>query len=249
MKKKMLIIVIILLIIIEIVMLFVLKSYHKESDYERINLDIDSELIQELYQMANPSEHSILLNDLYGNESLTNNYIIAIGIADYLKDNEATVLENSDYVLSYILEEDVDKHIEFVLGDVDYIPQDVYLMADEICGFDYNEELKRYENKGGCGDDGNELYYREVSAAYQEGINIYIEEKSFYVYNDWDEHISKVSVFDNYDKQSILDYFEQDSSEMLEIDKDKYIDNGSVYQYVFEKKDNNNYIFKGVKRI
>ena len=48
----------------------------------------------------------------------------------------------------------------------------------------------------------------------------------------------------------MLDYFEQDSSEALTIDEDKYINKGSVYQYEFEKRDNNNnYIFKGIKRI
>ena len=120
MKKKF-IILILLFIILEIVALVFLNfgSLKKDEEVEKINLDVNSELVQNLYKMTNPSEEAYLLNELYGNTKLTNDYIIAIGIADYLKDNDPIIIENPTYVFDYIPSEDVDKHIKFVLGDVD----------------------------------------------------------------------------------------------------------------------------------
>ena len=250
-KKFILIIIIILLIIAEVFVLLSLTAKKENKNEETITLDINSELVQKLYKMANPSDNAVLLDDLYGNDKLTDKYKIAMGIADYLKNNEPIPVENPEYVFYYIPENDVDEHIKFVLGDnVKYKPQDVFIMKDDICGLNYNKELKRYEDSGGCGDMGMENYYRKIDSAFTKDNKIYIKEKSFYVYNDWDDYISKVSVFSNYDKKDMLDYFEQDSSEALTIDEDKYINKGSVYQYEFEKRDNNNnYIFKGIKRI
>lgn len=250
-KKVILIIVIILLIIAEVFALLSLTAKKENKKEETIELDTNSELVQKLYKMANPSDNAVLLDDLYGNEKLTDKYKIAMGIADYLKDNEPIPVENPKYVFYYIPEDDVDEHIKFVLGDnVKYKPQDVIIMKDDICKFNYNKELKRYEDGGGCGDMGIENYYRKIDSAFEKGNKIYIKEKLFFVYNDWDDYISKVSVFSNYDKKDMLDYFEQDSSEELTIDEDKYINKGSIYQYEFEKRDNNNnYIFKGIKRI
>ena len=252
MKKKIFIILILLFIIVEIVALVFLNfgSLKKDEEAEKINLDINSELVQNLYKMANPSEDASVLNELYGNTKLTDDYIIAIGIADYLKDNDPILIENPTYDFDYIPSEDVDKHIKFVLGDVDYKPKDIFLFSDGYCGFNYNKELDRYEDKGGCGSDGYEKYYRKIASAYKEGNKIYIKEKLFFVYNDWNDYISKVSIFSNYDKKNLLDYFEQDAKDGLNIDIDKYINKGSIYQYEFVQKDNNNnYIFKGIKRI
>lgn len=252
MKKKSFIILILIFIVVEIIALVMLnlESFKKDEKTEKINLDINSELVQKLYKMANPSEDAELLNDLYNNKELTNNYIVAIGVADYLKDNDPILIENPSYVFDYIPGDDVDKHIKFVLGNIDYKPQDVFLFSNGYCGFDYNEELNRYEDKGGCGSSGYEKYYRKIDSAYKEGDRIYINEKSFFVYDDWNDYISKVSIFSNYDKKNLLDYFEQDSNEALNIDTNKYMDKGSIYQYEFVQKDNNNnYIFKGIKRV
>ena len=95
--------------------------------------------------MANPSDNAVLLDDLYGNNKLTDKYKIAMGIADYLKNNKPIPVENPEYVFYYIPENDVDEHIKFVLGDnVKYKPQDVFIMKDDICGLD-NSRLSVYD--------------------------------------------------------------------------------------------------------
>ena len=252
-KKFILIIIIILLIIAEVFVLLSLTAKKENKNEKTITLDINSELVQKLYKMANPSDNAVLLDDLYGKDKLTDKYKIAMGIADYLKHNEPIPVENSEYVFYYIPENDVDEHIKFVLGDnVKYKPQDVFIMKDDICGLNYNKELKRYEDGGGCGDMGFRSYLRKITSAYAKGDKIYIKEKSIFIYNDWDDYYSHVSVYSNHDQKKLLDYFEADPN--VGFDKDevmnKFIDKGSVYRYEFEKKDsNNNYIFNGIKRL
>ena len=258
MKKKFILIIIIIIIIIllvvgEVFVLLSLNTSKENKEEETIKLDINSELVKKLYKMANPSDTAIVLDELYQSDKLSDKYKIAMGIADYLKENEPISVENSDYVFYYIPEEDVNEHIKFVLGDkVKYKSQDVYIMSDNICKFKYNEELKRYEDGGGCGDMGFRSYLRKITSAYAKGDKIYIKEKSIFIYNDWDDYYSHVSVYSNHDQKKLLDYFEADPN--VGFDKDevmnKFIDKGSVYRYEFEKKDsNNNYIFNGIKRL
>ena len=130
MKKKFILIIIIILFIIAVVFVLLSLTVKKENkNEETITLDINSELVQKLYKMANPSDNAVLLDDLYGNNKLTDKYKIAMGIADYLKNNEPIPVENSEYVFYYIPENDVDEHIKIVLGDnVKYKPQYVFIM-------------------------------------------------------------------------------------------------------------------------
>lgn len=71
------------------------------------------------------------------------------------------------------------------------------------------------------GGNTEEFYYKQISNAYIEENKLFILEKSFYVYNDWNDYVNKVSVFSNYDRKSLIDYFEKDANEALNIDTDK----------------------------
>lgn len=243
-KKLILILVIVILIVLEG---FVIFSLNKDNDKQDIiNLNVNDKLVQKLYKMANPSDNAILLDDLYGKKKLSNKYKIAMGIMDYLKDNKVL----NDGLSDYIKEDDVINHIKLTLGETEYKPEDVLIMSGDICGFKYNGDLKRYEDAGGCGDMGYERFYREITSAYKENDRLYIKEKSFFVYNDWNDYYSHVSVFTNIDKKNLIDYYEEDSNGSRDIKPSDYIDKGSVYEYEFKKIDNNNnYIFKGVKRL
>ncbi len=248
--KKENIILIILTILATILGVFLLIISNKKTETSVTDIDINSELVQNLYEMANPSNDSKLLDELYS-DKLTNQYIIAMGISNYLKNNEPIsieYLENTYGPKTYIPAEDVQKNIKLILGNIEYKNQDVFILDDDICGYNYNEELNRYEDKGGCGGTADSKYYRKIVSAYIKNDRLYIREKMFYATFDFNNNYNKISIFDNNDMKNIIDYIEKENDNS-NIDINNYIDKGSLYEYEFKKLDNNNnYIFLGITR-
>lgn len=60
--------------------------------------------------------------------------------------------------------------------------------------------------------------------------------------------MSKVSVYDNYDKKNRLDYYEESVNEKFEINFENYSDKASTYIYTFKEIDGN-YFFDSLKRV
>lgn len=237
-------------VVAEIIILY----YFKDSTFVNnndTNIDKNSTLVKELYDMVNPSNDAILLDELYKNKELTSKYIVAMGINNYLKHNKIKKFNNNDINGGYINESDVRDNIKYVLGNISYKNTDVYIMRDNYCMFKYNNELSRYELVGGC-DGSYTGYYRVIDSAYVNGNKLYIKEKLIYYTYDFNEVINKVSIYDNPDMINILDYREnREISSYDEINYlDNFIDKGSIYLYEFEKVDNNNnYIFKKITRL
>ena len=50
------------------------------------NLDIHSELVQDLYKEVNPTEDGLILSDLYENRGLSDNYMLVVALSDYIRD-------------------------------------------------------------------------------------------------------------------------------------------------------------------
>lgn len=249
-KKTVLLISLIMFVVAEIIILY----YFKDSTFVNnndTNIDKNSTLVKELYDMVNPSNDAILLDELYKNKELTSKYIVAMGINNYLKHNEIKKFNNNDINGGYINESDVRDNIKYVLGNISYNNTDVYIMRDNYCMFKYNNELSRYELVGGC-DGSYTGYYRVIDSTYVNGNKLYIKEKLIYYTYDFNEVINKVSIYDNPDMINILDYREnREISSYDEINYlDNFIDKGSIYLYEFEKVDNNNnYIFKKITRL
>lgn len=249
-KKTVLLISLIMFVVAEIIILY----YFKDSTFVNnndTNIDKNSTLVKELYDMVNPSNDAILLDELYKNKELTSKYIVAMGINNYLKHNKIKKFNNNDINGGYINESDVRDNIKYVLGNISYKNTDVYIMRDNYCMFKYNNELSRYELVGGC-DGSYTGYYRVIDSAYVNGNKLYIKEKLIYYTYDFNEVINKVSIYDNPDMINILDYREnREISSYDEINYlDNFIDKGSIYLYEFEKVDNNNnYIFKKITRL
>lgn len=249
-KKTVLLISLVMFVVAEIIILY----YFKDSTFVNnndTNIDKNSTLVKELYDMVNPSNDAILLDELYKNKELTSKYIVAMGINNYLKHNKIKKFNNNDINGGYINESDVRDNIKYVLGNISYKNTDVYIMRDNYCMFKYNNELSRYELVGGC-DGSYTGYYRVIDSAYVNGNKLYIKEKLIYYTYDFNEVINKVSIYDNPDMINILDYREnREISSYDEINYlDNFIDKGSIYLYEFEKVDNNNnYIFKKITRL
>ena len=86
-KKTVLLISLIMFVVAEIIILY----YFKDSTFVNnndTNIDKNSTLVKELYDMVNPSNDAILLDELYKNKELTSKYIVAMGINNYLKHNK-----------------------------------------------------------------------------------------------------------------------------------------------------------------
>ena len=246
-KKTVLLISLIMFIVAEIIILYNFKDRNFTNDND-INIDKNSTLVKELYDMVNPSNDAILLDELYKNKDLTSKYIVAMGINNYLKYNKIKKFNNNDINGGYINESDVRDNIKYVLGNISYNNTDTYIMKDNYCMFKYNNELSRYELVGGC-DGSYTGYYRVIDSAYVNDNKLYINEKLIYYTYDFNEVINKVSIYDNPDMINILDYREISSYDEINY-LDNFIDKGSIYLYEFEKVDNNNnYVFKKITRL
>lgn len=246
-KKTVLLISLVMFIVAEIIILYNFKDRNFANDNDT-NIDKNSTLVKELYDMVNPSNDAILLDELYKNKDLTSKYIVAMGINNYLKYNEIKKFNNNDINGGYINESDVRDNIKYVLGNISYNNTDTYIMKDNYYMFKYNNELSRYELVGG-GDGSYTGYYRVIDSAYVNNNKLYIKEKLIYYTYDFNEVINKVSIYDNPDMINILDYREISSYDEINY-LDNFIDKGSIYLYEFEKVDNNNnYVFKKITRL
>ena len=94
-KKTVLLISLVMFIVAEIIILYNFKDRNFANDND-INIDKNSTLVKELYDMVNPSNDAILLDELYKNKDLTSKYIVAMGINNYLKYNKIKKFNNND---------------------------------------------------------------------------------------------------------------------------------------------------------
>ncbi|HIS87122.1 MAG TPA: hypothetical protein IAB49_03200 [Candidatus Caccenecus avistercoris] len=201
-----------------------------------IELDINSEKVQSLYEMATPIEDATILKNLYENpNTFENQYILSISINNYLN-------EQNEFIES-ISKDIVEEYIYKIFGDdISFRHEKVYVLSGDYCGFDYNEELHQYEFLHGCGGNMNEKFYRKIISATEEDDKIIILEKSLYVYYNFDSEISHITIYNNIIDKNIISEYNSDSSNELNIDIEDYIDSASTYQYVFKKIDDR-YVF------
>lgn len=220
------------------------KKLSEVSDGE---LDIEADMVQELYNRVNPSEDASILIPFYEKSIFTNDYIISVGIVNSLKNKDGKIPE----LLSKL---EVERGIHDVFGyEVSYTHQDVYIFhrnefGKGFCGYWYRPNTEQYQLINGCGGNWNEFFKRKLVSATKKGDYIYLKEKSIYFYNDWDDYMSRIYVYNNYAKEKVLDYIEKSSSESTHIKLENYIEDASTYMYTF-KYQNGHYIFESITRV
>lgn len=204
-----------------------------------IAMDINSDTIRNLYNSVNPSSDASIASMLYKNP-LPNEYIIDIGLRAYLneigEEKPETIPRNK-----------VEEKIRYILGDIYYIHGNVYLL-EGVCGYSYNDDEKQYEIIDGCGGNWYEQIHKKMVSAKKMKNNIIITEKMIYETNDWNETISKRTIYSDLDKTKKLDYKEISSNVNYAIEIDDYLEGASTYEYTFEKK-GDHYIFKNIQKI
>lgn len=208
-------------------------------------LDINSDLVETLYEMVNPSEDGTILTEFYGHpKELQNSYILTAAIKMYIDEQNGKTVEK-------ISQKDIENNIEKIFGkEVNYKHETVYVLFDSYCMFRYNSEKNLYTLDGGCGGNAYEFFYRKITDTEETDKELFIYEKSIYVYDDWvgegvDSHIT---IYNNIVDKNVIEKFNQDSNEQLNITLDDYLNEASTYKYVFEKN-NGNYIFKGIELV
>lgn len=202
-----------------------------------VELDINSEKVQSLYEMVTPVEEATVLKKLYEKSGVfENQYILSVAINNYLN-------EQNNFIET-ISQDIVEEYIYKIFGDdISFEHEKVYVFSGDYCGFDYNEELHQYESLHGCGGNMNEKFYRKITSATEDDDKIIILEKSLYVYYNFDFEISNIIIYNNIIDKKIISEYNLDSSNELSIDIEDYIDSASTYQYVFKKVDDR-YIFE-----
>ena len=255
MKKKNLEIflgIVLLLIVIGIlVFLFLPRSEFEETNniVPSQELNINSELVQRLYKISNPSNDGGILKELYSDGKPTNAYILAMGAMEYIRDNisiDDPMVQNMMFTAT-ITKQQLKKYIYRTFGDIEYQDENFYVLNPEygVCGFTYQPEAERYVSLNGCGGSGSETFLRQVISARQEEKAIYIVEKSVYVYFEGNDYISRRYIYKDCSKEEMIDYQEVDATVSNPLFIDPYLDQAATYEYVFENN-NGQYIFKGL---
>lgn len=210
-------------------------------------IDIDSEFIQNLYFRVNPSNDSLVVSEMFKDTNkLSDKYIIATALMNLILEKE---LLNEEY----IDQKDVEDMVLKIFGNIKFTHQDAYVCGTDIyqnglCGYWYREESKQYELMHGCGGAESSAFRRKIISAYQEDDYIYIKEKSIYAYFEVSTNdISKKYIYNNVNKENLIDYIEKPVSESYPINLENYFDKASTYIYIF-KKNNDDYILEKIIR-
>lgn len=225
---------------------FKLKEVPSSEEIIDGNLDIDSSFVEDLYRKANPSEDASILKEIYGNDhSFSNSYILSVALVNLIREKN---LQDEEY----IKQEDVEEQIyDFFGSNISFQHQKVFLFYSNeygrgVCGYSYLEEQKQYQLMHGCGGNWYEFFERRLISAEKQGDYVYLTEKSIYCTNDWDDVISRVTVYNNYAREKKLNYFEKSSYESTDVLLDDYIEQASTYIYTF-KQQNDHYILESIK--
>lgn len=237
--------------IIGIIAIVLLVGFNLRKDNKE-ELDINSALVQELYEMANPSNDAFVLKELYANNVITDKFKITMGIVKYLKDNPDIAKqfrETSDEDQKYLSKEIVLDNARKVLGEQTvYRDQDVYVLNGDICKAVYHPDSEQYEIIPGCDGSQFERFHRKITKAYQENDTIYIYEKSIFVYYYFDLYKNQTSVYNNCIENKLLDYIETDISVNSKVSLEDYIDEAATYRYKYVLE-NGGYVFEGLELI
>lgn len=197
---------------------------------ETSNLSLE----EKLYKKVNPSEEYTLLKYLYtNNNSFDNNYIIAVGISNYIDKNNNT---------EKIKKEDVDTNIKEIFGNnIKYNHQKVYIYKENYCGFEFNETKKEYTALHGCDGDMFHKLYRKVVDTKTSNNTIEIYEKL--IFAEWSSDFKELTIFNNNIDKKVIKKLDGNNS----INIDDYLNDATTYKYTFEKV-NDNYIFKSLTK-
>jgi len=217
----------ILLFLILLVSVGSVSFLFKSNDVKEKKLDINSTLVQELYQKVVPND-AIYIQKQFYTDGLTNEYKINIGILNLVKENH-----DQDFLLA----NDVERSMQEILGkNVTMNHQTIYFYINGFCGYEFNEKENRYEPFNGCGGVQLEFFHKKIISAEEVEEKIILKEQLVYADLEPTGFIKNLYIYNNPQQDKLLDSISDYQGDYMN-DGEKYINQGSVYIYTFMKED------------
>ena len=227
----------IILLLILVILGIIFLGIYFYSKNKSVSLDINSDLVQNLYQSVVPNKNIYILKQLYNESELSNEYKLNIGIINLLNNGNVGVLSAGD----------VEDSVKSILGSSTNIThQTVQFMLNDYCGYTYNEHEKNYVPFDGCGNSPNEFIYQKMLSATENKDKILLKEQIIYFTLDRTTH--DVNIYNNAKSEKLIDNIQNFDGEFTELDLDNYIQEGAIYEYEFIKE-NDHYILKRIQKV
>ena len=200
------------------------------------SLDINSSFVQDLYQNIVPNKQAFILKQLYDNE-LSDDYKINIGILSLVGEEDPGTISALE----------VEQSIKELLGDdATAEHKTIQFFINGHCGYTYDEENKEYIPFDGCGGIPNEYLYQKLLNAQKKDDKVIIQEQILDIFKDLDT--KEVYIYNDVDREKLIDTIQEYDGVVTDVDKTKYIDKGSIYEYTF-RKEKDRYVLESIKKV
>lgn len=247
-----------LVLILGIILLIIGVSLYftntKENTLEK--LDINSSLVQELYQYVNHKEDnsalsvSLITTDFVDHKNMSDDFKFMLALKN-IKEEEIKIDQSKCQAI--IPKGNIDQSMKNILNDSDYDDTKEYsgyLVVPSSCGslatFKYDTESKNYIGNifsiGGL-DANKSLFQTKLYEAYKnkKDSTIQIKEKALYLKEECKEEVCDYTIYKDYN------YEKEIGKESIKVEEDydfftKYLNDASVVTYTF-KLDKNQYYF------
>lgn len=247
-----------LVLILGIILLIMGVSLYFTNTKEDIleKLDINSSLVQELYQYVDHKEDnsalsvSLITTDFIDRKNMSDDFKFMLALKN-IKEEEIKIDQSKCQVI--ISKENIDQSMKKILNHSDYDDTkeyNGYLPNPSSCGslatFKYDTESKNYigniSSIGGL-DANKSLFQTKLYEAYRnkKENTIQIKEKTLYLKEDCKDEVCDYTIYKDYN------YEKEIGKESVNLNEeynffDKYLDKAAIVTYTF-KLDKNQYYF------
>lgn len=222
-------------------------SFDSSEKEEYTTLNINDERVLELYSLVNPSEYGVTMRDVYLKNTFSNEFILGTSIVAYLKDHSNE---------SVISEENVNKYVHKIFGDVTFAHDSGYVVSSYLCAFRYDRTLHSYSYISDCEKSSNVKLLRKIVSARKSDTEYIITEKMIVVKSNLEEvknsssTLVTLEVYDSLEERNLLyetSYnWEREKDPLISLDD--YIGDASTYEYHFSF-DGENFVYKSLEKV
>ncbi len=210
-------------------------------------LRVNDPAVTALYEMANPTDSVLSLENVYKKNGFSNEFILGCAFVNYLKSHP-----NEEV----IPEENISFTIHQIFGDITFAHDSGYIVSDYLCAFKYDKGTKSYTYLKGCDGSLNSYLSRTLVSAKKSEDEYILTEKLIYVKSNWDSVIdteekeATVSIYSDLNSSHIIDevsYLWETETEPT-INVAEYLDKASTYEYHFVF-DGENFVYKDLVKV
>ncbi len=236
------------LLCLSFLFLFLFLSTSKEPKKEEfVSVSVDDERVVYLYEMANPSDSLLSMQDVYKKGTFSNEFILGTAFVFYLKEHPDAVK---------VSEEEIGQSIHKIFGDIVYAHDSGNIVSPYVCSFRHNKGEKNYTYLKGCTTNDANKIYRVLVDARKSDREYILTEKLIFVKNNIEEAqlskepVATLKVYNDMNESKLLDEktFLWETEMPFEVDIHDYLENASTYEYHFVF-DGENFVYKNLVRL